>query len=380
MLFSLNLAELLKMSGKTGAQKLSEFRKFMKTVTTIKAAGIQAYILPYGDAHQSEYLAPQDKRISYISGFTGSAGTVVVTQDRALLWTDGRYFNQAGKQLDPPDAWTLMKDRLPETPDVQTWLVDNLPANSNVGTDPTLMTNSSWVSIKKKLTDAGLALEPLDINLVDEVWGDKKPAAKLNPVVPQKFEFTGQKSEDKVKKCFEEMDKNKVDLLVITALDEVAYLLNWRGSDISYNPVFFAYVILTAKTVHIFINQDRVVEEAKIQLKNEGVEAVYHTYEEFRQFLINSCKNGKLKNVWISHRSSHAVFVDTNPLNTITSVTPVMLMKMVKNEHEIEGMKKAHVKDALGVVKYFAWLEDKLNHGEVVTEISGSAQLEKFRQ
>lgn len=368
------------MSGKTGAQKLSEFRKLMKSITTSKATGIQAYILPYGDAHQSEYIAPQDKRIGYISGFTGSAGTIVLTQDRALLWTDGRYFNQAAKQLDPPESWTLMKEQQPETPDVQTWLVNNLPTDSNVGTDPNLMTNSSWVSIKKKLTDARLSLEPLDNNLIDEIWGDQKPPAKLNPVVPQKFEFTGRKSGDKVKKCFEEMDKNNADLLVITALDEVAYLLNWRGSDISYNPVFFAYAILTAKTVHIFIDQQRVVEEAKVQLKNEGVDAVYHKYEEFRQFLVNSCKDENLRNVWVSHGSSHAVFVDTSLLNKITSVTPVMLMKLIKNQHEIEGMKKAHIKDALGVVKYFAWLEDKLSLGEVVTEISGSAQLEKFRQ
>lgn len=352
----------------------------MKTVSTSKALGIQAYLLPYADAHQSEYLASQDKRINYISGFSGSAGTVVITHDEALLWTNDKYFDQARKELNPPDAWILMNDWLPETSDIETWLVENLPVNSTVGTDPTLIAHFDWISMEKKLNEAGFSLEPLDDNLVDKVWGNKKPQANVNPVVPRKLEFTGQKSIDKIKKCFERMDEKKVDILVITELDEVAYLLNWRGSDIPYNPVFFAFVVLVAKEVHIFMEYGRVVEEAKIHLRNEGVEAVYHEYSKFRQFLKNVSTSEKFRNAWISHRSNHAVFIDTSLLNTITSVTPVMLMRMIKNECEIEGVKKAHLKDALGIVKYFAWLENKIDLGVVVTEISGSAQLEKFKQ
>ncbi|XP_076166022.1 xaa-Pro aminopeptidase ApepP isoform X2 [Ptiloglossa arizonensis] len=275
-----------------------------------------------------------------------------------------------------------MKEGLLDTPTRAAWLVSNLPPKSTIGADSNLMSYTEWAVFHTSLSAAGHYLMPLEENLIDKVWGNEQPAATGNIVFPQPLQFSGCTVEEKVRLCREDMNKNKAKALVITALDEVAYVLNLRGSDIPYNPVFFAYVILTSNALHLFIDKSRLSEKAQDQLTGEGVNIVYHPYTDIHTFLkqiASSCTNNE--KIWISNGSSYALHIDCGETKKHTAITSINLMKAIKNNVEIEGMKAAHIRDAVALVKYFSWLEDRIkNKKEIITEVSGAVQLEKFRQ
>lgn len=367
------------MVNQTGITKLTRLRELMK-ITPLNG-GIQAFILNYGDCHQSEYLTDRDKRLSFLSGFTGSRGTIIVTKDKALLWTDGRYFLQAVNEFNPPEEWTLMKEGVLGTPNQFEWLNSNLPPKSTVGVDINVISYTDWVSMYNSLSNKGHVLMPLEENLVDKIWDDR-PAPISNPIVPHKLEYSGKRAKDKIEHCQKLMKENGVSHFVISALDEVAYLLNWRGSDIPYNPVFFAYVVLDTENIHIFVDKSRLTEGAEEQLKNEGVIPIYHSYENILKFLKENAADLEENRFWISSGSSCALHCACGG-NIHRAYSPVGLMKAIKNDIEIAGMKAAHVRDGVALVKYFAWLEDQVTNKSsqsLVTEISGADQLEKFRQ
>ncbi|XP_076295222.1 xaa-Pro aminopeptidase ApepP [Lasioglossum baleicum] len=370
------------MAQRNGAMKLSKLRELMEAVPIggIKGKGIQALIINTSDAHQSEYLRERDKRVQFISGFTGSFGVSIITPDKALLWTDGRYYLQALAEFDPPEMWTLMREGLLDTPTRAAWLVSNLPPKSTVGADSNLMSYTEWAVLRTSLTAAGHCLMPLEENLIDKVWGNEQPDVKGNTVLPQPLQFSGCTVAEKVRLCREEMNKNKAKVLVITALDEVAYILNFRGSDIPYNPVFFAYVILTLNDLHLFIDKSKVSEEAQQQLTDEGVNVVYHPYDDVYAFLKETAVASNEK-IWISSGSSYAIHAACGEIKLHSAITPINIMKAIKNDVELQGMKVAHIRDAVALVKYFAWLEDQVkNKKATITEISGATQLEEFRK
>lgn len=374
------------MAQQTGVSKLAKLRELMKAlpVSGFEKKGIQAFILHYGDAHQSEYLRNRDKRLHFISGFKGSRGIAVITHDRALLWTDGRYFLQASNEFDPPEEWTLMKEGVLGTPTQAEWLISNLPLQSTVGVDTDVISYTDFVAMSTSLANKGHILTPLEENLVEKVWGDERPAPTSNPIVPLPLAYTGKKAKDKVEQCRKSMNENGVTYLLISALDDVAYLLNLRGSDIPFNPVFFAYVVVGNQDVHIFVDNSSLTAEAEQQLKNEGLDPIYHPYENILKFLRETASMGfSCGRVWISAGSSYALHAACGEGHVHIAFSPVSLMKMVKNEIEIEGLKAAHVRDGVALVKYFSWLEEQVtnkSNKSVVTEISGSDQLSKYRQ
>jgi len=202
-----------------------------------------ALVVPTADAHGSEYIAPCDARREFVSNFTGSAGTAVVTLKEAALWTDGRYFLQAEAQLDKAN-WVLMKDRQPNTPTIGEWLNKVLSAGSRVGADPYTMSFDGWNQLEKELSQYGNQLVQTPVNLVDEIW-TRRPARPTEPVLPLDLSFTGKSWQDKVEDVRKEMLKKDASILVLTALDDIAWLVNLRGSDIEFNPVFFAYAVVT---------------------------------------------------------------------------------------------------------------------------------------
>ncbi|XP_071555219.1 xaa-Pro aminopeptidase ApepP [Temnothorax nylanderi] len=365
-----------------GLWKLTKLRELMRNVQGVREKGIQALIVNGEDAHQSEYSTERDQRRRFISGFRGSYGTVVVMRDAALLWTDGRYYQQAMSELDPPEAWTLMREGLLDTPTIGAWLASNLPPKSTVGADAVLISYTQWMRLHSILAAAGHCLLPLLENLVDKVWADEQPAPTANIILPQSLRYSGQSAGDKVRLCRDAMREKGATMLVVTALDAIAYLLNWRGSDIPFNPVFFAYVILTLKDVYVFIDRSRLSQEALEQLKNEGVDPIFHPYEDlyvYMKELVNSCSDQD--KIWISNKSSFALHALCGDIKKHTDITPLSVMKSIKNPIEIEGMRASHVRDSAALVKYFAWLEDKIkNTNECITEISGATRLEKFRQ
>jgi Xaa-Pro aminopeptidase len=193
---------------------LKSLRQLMKNLPK-NMGSIQAYVIPSDDAHQSEYIADHDQRRRFVSKFDGSAGTAVVTDTGAYLWTDGRYYQQASKQLD--ENWTLMKDGLPTTPTIDVWLARNMQAGTKVGVDPNLYSTRAYTLLK----NTGCAIEPIAENLVDLVWPDQ-PAVPSNPVIPLDVKYAGRTIASKVAEIREQMRDKGTEVLVVSALDEVA--------------------------------------------------------------------------------------------------------------------------------------------------------------
>jgi len=395
------------------ASLLTRLRQLMSSHTRNNTPeSLHALIVPSGDAHQSEYIAECDCRRAFVSGFTGSAGTAIVTQNEAALWTDGRYFLQASNQLDL-DNWILMKDGLPETPSRADWLCTILPSEGGgkVGVDPHLLQVDEWKPLSLQLESAGHSLVPTSNNLIDVLWGDQRPPPPNNPIFTHPLKYAGQSWQEKVKIVRSKMAEKTCSLLVITALDEVAWLLNLRGSDIQYNPVFFAYVVLTADQLHFFVDQQRFQKDVlkhlnldvsngscHCQKPNPGVPessspgVSIYPYTQLMPFLEglikdpkNSAKGGMFVGgkqggkAWVSDRSAQAIAALFKDHQRVKELTPIAALKAKKNQAEVEGMKESHIRDGAAVCEYLSWLEAQLDKGERVTEISGADYLESCR-
>ena len=337
---------------------------------------ISAYIIPSSDAHHSEYLASCDERRAFITGFNGSSGTAIVTADQALLWTDARYWIQAQDQMD--ENWTLMKDGAPETPSQGQWLTKHLDADANVGVDPFLMSVTEWKQLERGLESYNIKLKAVTANLVDKVWVDQ-PERPKQPIKPLEMKFCGKSWQDKSQEIRGVMNDKRVDVLVLSALDDSAWFLNLRGSDIICNPVFFCYTVITQDKIYFFVNAEQVTKEVVNHLNDVANVVEIKPYEAITGFL-SSLKN---KTIWLSNESSQALLLSiqggTKSSNkAITECSPVTIAKAKKNPVEIQGFVNCHIRDGAALCSYFAWLEKEVPKGKV-TEVSGSDKLESLR-
>uniref|UniRef100_A0A8C3GTZ7 X-prolyl aminopeptidase 1 n=1 Tax=Corvus moneduloides TaxID=1196302 RepID=A0A8C3GTZ7_CORMO len=371
------------MSPKITTELLKQLRQVMKNPKYVQEP-VQAYIVPSGDAHQSEYIAPCDCRRAFISGFDGSAGTAIVTEQHAAMWTDGRYFLQAAHQMD--NNWTLMKMGLKDTPTQEDWLVSVLPEGSKVGVDPFIIPADQWKRMSKVLRSAGHDLVPVKENLIDTIWTDC-PQRPCKPLITLDLSYTGVSWRDKIVALRSKMAERKVMWFVVTALDEVAWLFNLRGSDVEYNPVFFAYAVIGMNTIRLFIDGDRMMDppvrehlqldstlepEFKIQVMPYG-----SILSELQA--VGAGLSPKEK-VWLSDKASYAL-TEAIPkaYRYLTPYTPICIAKAVKNAAETEGMRRAHIKDAVALCELFNWLEKEVPKG-TVTEIIAADKAEEFRR
>uniref|UniRef100_A0A8C9T7T5 Xaa-Pro aminopeptidase 1 n=1 Tax=Scleropages formosus TaxID=113540 RepID=A0A8C9T7T5_SCLFO len=370
------------MSPKITLELLRQLRQAMKSSKYVSEP-IQAYIIPSGDAHQSEYIAPCDCRREFISGFNGSAGTAIVTEQHAAMWTDGRYFLQASQQMD--SNWTLMKMGLKETLTQEDWLISVLPENSRVGVDPWIIAADQWKSMAKALSGAGHSLVAVQENLIDAIWVDR-PARPSTQLIALGLKYTGLTWQEKVVALRSKMSERKISWFVVTALDEIAWLFNLRGSDIEYNPVFFAYAIVGMRTIRLFIDEKRMVNadvREHLQLdtpSSSELSIQLAPYESVHSELCAICAGlGPREKVWISDKASCALTEAIPKVHrSLIPYTPLCLSKAVKNPTEIQGMKMAHIKDAVALCELFAWLEKEIPKG-TVTEISAADKAEEFR-
>ncbi|GAB0092317.1 Xaa-Pro aminopeptidase ApepP [Sergentomyia squamirostris] len=355
-------------------KKLAALRSLMKSIPST-GEKIDAYIIPTDDAHQSEYICSHDDRRSYISGFDGSAGTAVVTFNEAFLWTDGRYYDQANKQLD--SNWTLMKDGLPTTLTIGAFLAKSLVKGSKVGVDPKLISFRTWTPLHKELDSADCSLVAVRENLVDTIWTDQ-PTATSNKVIRHELCFAGETVQKKLESIRSSLQEKQAEVLVVTALDEIAYVLNLRGSDIPYNPVFFAYLIITLKEVFLFIDNSKLPHDFTVHESDNEVKIDVKPYDQVESFVAELVEksNGKF---WISPTSSFCLNNIIPKKRRVQEITPINLMKSMKNPVEVEGLKNCHVRDGLALCQYFAWLSDAVGRGEKIDEISGADKLESFR-
>lgn len=352
----------------TAAEKLSRLR------AVLAARGVSAYVVPSSDAHNSEYVADRDKRRAYISGFTGSAGTAVVTTDAAKLWTDGRYYAQAALQLDAGAGWGLMRDRLPETPSIEAWLASVLKQGDTVGLDPFLFPLGQVRRMEATLKPHNIAVLPLEGNLVDEVWAQDaaehpdspvahQPPAPATRVLPHPVKYAGQSHEDKLAAIRGALTKAGADALLVCALDEVCWLLNIRGSDVQCNPVTIAYAVVTKEGCTLFVDEAKVDEEVRAHLT--GVTIM--PYGEAA-----ACVRALPGRIWLDPSTTNYAMlqaalaapgeVDASK-RVLEQESPIPLAKSLKNAAEIEGFKNSHVRDAVALVSFLAWLEIALTKG-----------------
>jgi len=359
---------------------LSDLRKLMKDRRYVQEP-LAAYIVPSCDAHNSEYLADCDARREAVSGFTGSAGTAVITPSQALMWTDGRYHLQATKEMD--DNWTLMKDGLVETPSQAEWLCTTL-ASGNVGVDPMLMSATAWASLADRLDSSGIQLVPVQDNLVDIAWdmdvASPQPGRPENTVFPLELQFTGRTWQDKVEEVRRNLVEKGAAALILSALDDVAWMLNLRGSDIAFNPVFFSYAAVTEKEVVLFINPAQVTSKVRDSLTTEdmGESVIIKDYSDIKDYIISTVANTTSK-IWLSDTASHGLACLVPAKRRYLKVTPITLMKSIKNTVELTGFDSSHARDSAALCQYFCWLEKALDQGEEITEITGADRLERFR-
>uniref|UniRef100_A0A182XPM7 Xaa-Pro aminopeptidase n=1 Tax=Anopheles quadriannulatus TaxID=34691 RepID=A0A182XPM7_ANOQN len=362
---------------------LTALRNLMKNLPNNRGS-INAYIIPSNDAHQSEYLAARDERRAFVSGFDGSAGTAVVTEREALLWTDGRYYQQATKQLDT--NWTLMRDGQPSTPSIDAWLAKALQPGARVGVDANLITAAAWTPLQSSLKTAGCTLLPVVPNLIDLLWKEQ-PAVPHNPLLPLATTFTGATIAQKLATVREKLADKRASVLVVSALDEIAWLLNLRGTDIDYNPVFFAYVIVTPDALYLFIDPAQMRPQVEDHFRANGVTVEVRGYGEVHAVLqelagnssTSATPSGTRPLVWISSGSSYALVALVPEERRLNDITPINLMKAVKNETEAKGIRDCHVRDGVALCQYFAWLERCMADGTPVDEISGATRLEELR-
>jgi len=379
------------------AEKLNRLRLAMT------AQKLAAVIVPSADAHLSEYVASVDARREFLSGFTGSAGTAVVTQEKALLWTDGRYYSQALQQLDQ-DCWNLMRASDPSVPDIPEWLRTELHAGSRVGINPETIsaaTAAKWDKILLGISDSTddramksiaersqndidetspdqVWLVPIENDLVDDVWANAKPAREFNEVVVHPLAFAGKSSKEKLAEVRKQLADAGVEGIIFSALDEIAWLLNLRGDDIHCTPVFFAYLVVSERETILFASPNAFSLEAKEQLEEElGVKEIL-PYES----LFDSAKRLGFSKVLLDidgtclrlHR-----MCTVNGIKTVSKPSPVKRTKALKNEIELAGIKEAHILEGAAIAEFFFWLEERVTAGDAVDEMMASEKLEEIR-
>ncbi|GAB1320092.1 putative Xaa-Pro aminopeptidase P [Madurella fahalii] len=352
----------------------------------MKEKGVDVYVVPSEDSHASEYIASCDARRAFISGFTGSAGTAVVTHDKAALATDGRYFNQAGKQLD--GNWHLLKTGMQDVPTWQDWAAEESAGGKTVAVDPALIASSVAEKLDESVKKSGGAgLKAVSENLVDPVWGADRPARSNNPIVLLPEKYSGKDTATKLTDLRKELEKKKAAAFVLSMLDEIAWLFNLRGSDITYNPVFFSYAIVTHDSATLYVDSSKLSAECQSYLAQNKVdvkpyEQLFPDTKAMASVAEAKAASEPPKKYLISSKASWALKLALGGDKFVEEVrSPIGDAKAVKNDVELNGMRNCHIRDGAALIEFFAWLEDQLvNKKAVIDEVAAADKLEELRK
>lgn len=333
---------------------------------------LHAFIFPSTDPHQGEYIPEHWMTRAWISGFDGSAGTAVVTEEYAALWTDSRYFLAAENQL-KNTPFILMKERTEGTPSITEWLGSHLKPGMRVGIDPTVNAFSTYREWKKELQAYDIELI-LSKDPAETLWINR-PARPKEQIEIQPVEFSGKDISEKLTAIRSVLKEQKIESLLVSALDEIAWTLNLRGNDIHCNPVFLSYFYIDEESASLFMYKNNLHPEVAGYLQNSGVNLF--DYEEINSFI----NNLKVQSISVNLSTTNCALVCSIPKSCRISdhVSPISLMKAVKNETEISGFRNAMIRDGVAMVHFLKWLKsDCLICNE--TELSISRKLLEFRK
>ncbi|XP_070568256.1 xaa-Pro aminopeptidase 1-like [Ptychodera flava] len=334
---------------------------------------VRAYIIPSGDAHQSTFLADCDKRRHWMTGFDGTSGLAIVTHNTSALWTDSRYYIQAERQMDC--NWILMRGSDFGVPDPWEWLEMVLPTRSDVAFDPKLLSYKHYNYYVKTFlySRKEIRMYEYNQNLVDLIWKDRPLCPDKEPLFIMDASWAGMTWANKIVKIREEMRNYKVDMLVVHALDESAWLYNMRGIDIRYNPLYFSYTIITFVESIVFIQSDKVLERSirdHLNLDDKTIDcSVTHQtqhcvkhfdYEHFYNELGKYASLTSIQRIWFSEEASYSIYSTIPELKRMMRQSPLMLMKSIKNPSEISGMKEGFIQDSVAMIELSHWLYDQV--------------------
>ena len=338
----------------------------------MRETGVDACLIPTSDFHGSEYVGDYFKCREYISGFTGSAGTLVVTLDEAGLWTDGRYFLQAAKQLEGSGIM-LRKERQPGVPAIEEYLKQTLKKGETLGFDGRCIMQDSAEKLITQLNAQGVAVRT-DIDLTGAVWKNR-PELSAQPVWPLPVEYAGESSESKIKRVREFLVEKKADYFLLTSLEDIAWLLNMRGNDVESTPVILSYLLLGEKKLTWYVQEKCLSEKIKILLDMQGIKAAPYAqiYEDVKKLPEDA-------SIYYDKSAVNTALVSSLPekVKKIEGVNPTFLFKAKKNPVEVENERNAHIKDGVAVTKFIYWLKSQIGKTKI-TEISAAEQLEQFR-
>ena len=332
---------------------------------------IQAFIIPSTDPHLSEYVAPHWQSREWISGFTGSAGTVVVTAKDAGLWTDSRYFLQAARQLEGT-CITLYKEMLPETPNIPEFLSAHLQEGDFVGIDGKMFSAEEVEHLQKELKKSGIRIKSI-ADPMQLLWTDR-PAMPLAPAFVYDTKYAGMSFTEKLPAVRQAMEAAGADSLLLSALDEIAWLLNIRGNDVHCNPVVVSYLLIEKDKVNYFVQPQKVTPELAEYFSANGISV--HPYEEIGDYLNSFNAHSILMN---PAKTNYAIYSAIRPgCLIINGASPVALLKAIRNKQEIAGIHAAMQRDGVALVKFLKWLDEAVPAGKE-TEISVDKKLHTFR-
>ena len=348
-------------------QRIENIRDLMKE------KNIYAYIVPSSDYHQSEYVGDYFKSREFMSGFTGSAGTLIISMDEAGLWTDGRYFIQAEQEL-KDSGIKLFKMGEEGVPTIEEYLLEKLPKNSTLGFDGRVMSVKEGQSLANKLAFKGINIE-YKYDLVNDIWEDRcsLPTEKAFLLGT---EYSGESFSDKLSRIRAVMKEKKATTHILASLDDIAWLFNIRGRDVKSNPVVLSYAVITIDSVYLFIDKNKIGEDIRAELSKENVQI--KGYEEVYEFIKNIDEN---EVVLIDTSKVNYAIYNNIPSNVqkIEERNPSILFKSIKNEIELKNIRNSHIKDGVAFTKFMYWLKNNIGKIEI-TEISATQKLEAFRR
>lgn len=363
-------------------ERLKALRKQMKEFD------VDAYFIGSKDSHLSEKTSPPDQRLQWITGFSGSNGFAVITQEKAAMWSDGRYLLQAEGQLDC--NWEFSQGSESGDNNWLDWLALQFPQpNAILASDPTLYSAVVWLGWQDYAGKNGMEIRPLKTNLIDEVWTERPERSKA-PLHVHELQFAGESWQDKLHRVREELANSGIDAMVVSALDEVAWLFNLRGEDFPTVPMFYSYAIVTRNQTVLYISPERHTEEVQKHLNTDGCDsdkdcvqlsdynaAFSHIKDMFEQQRWTKVLLGK---PWAyTSGATYAVYKLIPSAFVEFKNSPIMMMKAQKNEVEIKGMKSANIRDAVALIEMASEVEHGMANGENWTELKVAKKLEKLR-
>lgn len=337
--------------------------------TFMQEKEIRAFIVPSTDPHSGEYVPEFWESRKWISGFTGSAGTAVITDETGGLWTDSRYFLQAASQLENTGIM-LFKDRLPETPSIAEWLGSVLSPGDKVGIDGWVNTTAEAENLQKQLQAYGLQLVSTE-DPFQRIWKDR-PSLPLNPPFILPLSYAGKNCTEKIAEIREQIFLNHADAILLSALDEIAWTLNLRGSDVHCNPVFVSYLFITDTTTTLYILPEKITPEIKQYLNDNQIEVKPY------QAIEADLRHYTGKGIQLTPGTNYALYQAASHNQIIRHESPVLYMKAIKNETEIQGFHHAMIKDGIAMVKFLFWLKNTVKNSQE-TELSIDRKLYNLR-